>query len=166
MLQVLLVIAGALIVLFGGMYIMSWIDKWLREDGFIKEEAAPAEKKKAGGRAEDRYEMLVFGSTREAEEICRCARESKLSAVFSDEVLFRKEWEDIRYIVAVSDSDLDNLLLCNIGKKLYNLQGAFGICSLKENRKLFKNSGIKIIEKREDMGEYILGLLGRRESLA
>ena len=166
MLQVILVIAGALIVLFGGMYIMSGIDKWLREDGFIKEAAAPAAKRRTGESVADRYEMLVFGSSREAEEICRCARESKLRAVLSEEVLFRKEWEGIRYIVAVSDSDLDNLLLCNIGKKLYNLQGAFGVCSLKENRKLFKNSGVKIIERRDDMGEYILGLLGRRESLA
>lgn len=165
MLEVLLVIAGALLVLFGGMYIMSRIDRWIREEGFAAEEGLAGGMENVKEEDREHYDMLIFGDTKEAKEICRCAKDCRVRAVMASEVLFRKEWEDIRYIVAVSDSDLDNLLLCNIGRKLYNLKGVYGICSSQENRNLFQNSGVRIIEKRDNMGEYILSLLKGKESL-
>ena len=76
MLEVLLVIAGALLVLFGGMYIMSRIDRWIREEGFAAEEGL------AGGMENVKEEDREM-----------CIRDRAISCSRCLSILRRRVWE-------------------------------------------------------------------------
>ena len=65
----------------------------------------------------------------------------------------------MQYIIALSESDLDNLSFCNIGKRLYQLKRTFSVCNETENKKLFAKNDIHVLDKKEIGQENIYKLL-------
>ena len=59
-------------------------------------------------------DIVIFGRDRLAFELCQMLREMNLEPVLVHELIFRREWKCAQYIIALSDSDVDNLSMCNI----------------------------------------------------
>ena len=136
MIKVLLVIIGAAYTFLIGMFMMRKIDGWL-DSGGLKTEKPGIEP----------VDIVIFGRDRLAFELCQMLREMKLEPVLVHELMFRREWKCAQYIIALSDSDVDNLSMCNIGKKFYTLKMALCICNEPGNKKLFQRAGIQVLER-------------------
>jgi len=50
--------------------------------------------------------------------------------------LFKKD-KELHYLFALSDNDADNIVLCKIGKKIYNIEEMISVCNDRRNESMF-----------------------------
>lgn len=147
-----LIMAGVLYVFFVGFYFMKKIDLWdekkilLPASSKVQPESAPCR-------------IILFGERAETESLGKYFEQKKLITISTEDIAFQREWKDVQYIIALSESDLDNLSFCNIGKRLYQLKRTFSVCNEPENKKLFAKNNICVMDRKEIGQEKIYQLL-------
>lgn len=132
--QAIIVVFVTVIIYAYGMRMMGNIDHWVK-----------SEKKEL--KEKNRLECaIVFGEKELTKNIVLFLRKREIQVIEIREIGFQKEWGTVEYFLAVSTSDLDNLSICNLGKKFYQPKGMLGICNQEENRALYRQAGIELIQ--------------------
>lgn len=122
-----------------GLYVMRGIDNFLgRQERLHKEEARK-------GCA------VVFGGRGACDEIGSVFEESGVRPVYLDTICIDKDWGKVGYLAAISESDIDNLSVCNLFCKMYPDVQMFGICNEKSNLKLFRKTHIRIFKDKDEL---------------
>lgn len=159
MIQVILVIVGFVYVLAVGMYLMSKVDKFReKKDYFSRQEPIEEEK------GENSCFAIVYGKEEDAEDLCQLLKKKEIGSIIINDIMFHPDWKNIEYIFALSGSDVDNLSICNIGKKLYQLKGTASICNENENKALFQKAGVITIEKQDQLPESLYNMVFGKEA--
>ncbi|MBO1700065.1 hypothetical protein HJW21_25565, partial [[Clostridium] symbiosum] len=70
-----------------------------------------------------------------------------VEAVYIEDVCIRENWEQVRYIIALSESDADNLSICNLMKKMYGTEYLFSVCNEAINESVYYRFHIRILRK-------------------
>lgn len=122
-LLLIMMIAGALF----GMKLMGGIDSFLEDQKNLKDGKEP--------------EYALIFAERPEPELARWFEESGLHVIFLDNMCLDPEWKQIRYLIALKKSDLDNLSACNLVKSFYPETGIFAVCNDRANRKLYRQTG-------------------------
>lgn len=60
------------------------------------------------------------------------------------------------HLVALSDSDLDNLTISRIGERMLNIHFQFILCNELINDRIFQNNGMPYFHKKEHLADEIL----------
>ncbi|MCU0080303.1 hypothetical protein [Extibacter muris] len=100
-----------LIVLGGmayGMYLMFRVDCWSAEERKLQEEEETRE---------PLPQAVVFGGGSRREQVEKWLAGRGVAAVYIEDVCIRENWEHVQYIIALSESDADNLSICNLIKR-------------------------------------------------
>ena len=132
----LLVVAGGFLY---GFRLMGGIDS------FVDQRSRGEEKE------EKRKEYAVIFGSREEPELKKWFEAAGFEVSFTDEVQMQKEWKNVRYLVALGESDVDNLSLCSLFKK--NCPGAelYSICNERAVRKLYRQTGAVSFFGKEEL---------------
>lgn len=146
------VISGILYVFCVGYYFMKKVDLWEEKKILL-----PASAKEQAESAPCR--IILFGERAQTESLGKYFEEKKLITISTEDIAFQRDWKDVQYIIALSESDLDNLSFCNIGKRLYQLKKTFSVCNEAENKKLFAKNNIYVMDRKEIGQEKIYQLL-------
>lgn len=125
------------LALVGGVA-MNWIDHW--SDQRFQDIAVKKQK----------VDALVL-CQKEQREIREALIQRHIQVEFTHDLLFKKDWKDITYLIAASDNDADNLSFCNIGKKLYQPTVILSVCNEVENQRLFDKTGIRVYQDFKDV---------------
>lgn len=138
LIKAIAVTACAVLLYIYGMYLMNKIDRFL-EVNHRQEPVCPV----------CRDNAIVFGSGKAVKQICEILREHKVHPVCVKEVGFKREEGNIRYIITVSASDVDNLTMCRLAGKFYDLRGSYSICNEEENRHMYKRAAVDVLTREE-----------------
>lgn len=94
---------------------------------------------------------LVFGNGKAVKQISAVLKEHHIRPVCVREVGFKREEGCIRYMMAVSARDVDNLTMCRLAGKFYDLRGVYSICNEEINRNMYRSAGVSVLTKEEMM---------------
>lgn len=93
---------------------------------------------------------VIFGS-REEPELKQWFESAGFEVLFIDEIQMQKEWKDVRYVVALGESDVDNLSLCSLFRKTCPKAELYSICNERTVRKLYRQAGAISFFSRDDL---------------
>ncbi len=119
-----------------GFFVASRIDRWQKNQGSLEKEEYP--------------QVLVF-CEKEEPELKSWLKQEKLQAELVHGLLFKKDWNDVAMLVAISSNDSDNLSFCRIGMELYHPKVVMSVCNDGENQRIFLRSGIRIAATRHEL---------------
>lgn len=121
----ILLVIGFLIPFVYLGYLMSNLDK------FLKGNALRIDNDKISPTA------IVLGRTDLGNQVTELLeREGIRVFTLTEPFLFKKD-KDLRYLFALSDNDADNIVLCKIGKKVYNIEEMISVCNDRRNESMF-----------------------------
>ncbi|MDD2573650.1 MAG: hypothetical protein WCS98_05615 [Bacillota bacterium] len=114
-------------------YLVSKLDRFLAENNIAIEDERrnPA--------------AIVLGGTNLAAEVGEL-QESLGFRVFymTEPFLFERE-QNIHYLFALSENDADNITICKIGRKLYNIERMVSLCNDRKNEAMFISEKINYL---------------------
>jgi len=129
----MLVAIGFLLPLVYIGYLLSKLDKFLEDGGFKTDD-------------NDKSPVaIVLGKTYMAKEITKLLKKNSISVVNIVEPFLLEQQQNICYLFALSDSDVDNIVLCKVGKKSFNIEKIISFCNDKKNESLFAKEKIPYI---------------------
>lgn len=101
---------------------------------------------------EKRKECTVIFADREEPELKKWFEAAGFEVCFTDEVQIQKEWKNVRYFVALGESDVDNLSMCSLFRKNCPKAEIYSVCNERAVRKLYRQTGaISFFGKEELM---------------
>lgn len=133
----LIIVAGGFLY---GLKLMGTFDSFLAQQH--SEKKREAEKKKEYA--------VIFGGEEEP-ELKQWFESAGFEVLFIEEIQMRKEWKDVRYVVALGKSDVDNLSLCSLFRKICPKAELYCICNERAVRKLYRQAGAISFFSREDL---------------
>lgn len=136
-LSLLIIVAGGFLY---GMKLMGMLDRFIGQQHTEKKREEEKTKEYA----------VIFGS-REEPELKRWFESAGFEVLFIDEIQMQKEWKDVRYVVALGGSDVDNLSLCSLFRKTCPKAEFYSICNERAVRKLYRQAGAISFFSREDL---------------
>lgn len=86
---------------------------------------------------------IVLGRTEYAKQLTLLLEEKGVQVVTLTEPFLLSREKNICYIFSLSESDADNIVLCKIGKKLYNIDNMIAICNDRINERMFISENIQ-----------------------
>lgn len=103
--------------------------------------------------------VLIFGFSELSFELARLFENHNIDylqieneAQLGGDVIFT-------HLVALSDSDLDNLTISRIAERIINIRFQFIMCNEFRNDKIFQNNGMPYFHKKEHSAHEILRLM-------
>lgn len=135
--NILLALIVAAFMLYG-YKVCGHIDNWVEDEVKEQQKEEPAEEEKTCG--------VIFGRE-DQERIGQWMEGNGIEPVYMEDIYFRKEWPHVKYVVAVSDSDTDNIIVCNLAQKMYHAEYVFGICNEKRNYSMFQKFHIHTLNR-------------------
>ena len=93
---------------------------------------------------------VIFGIRQEA-ELEKWFEAAGIQTVFITDVHMEKEWKKVRYLVALGESDVDNLSICNLFRKTCPKTEIYSICNEKALKKLYRQAGASVFYNREEL---------------
>lgn len=138
----LLLLSIFLVVVFIG-YFISKIDVFLDKGGFVREyvQICPF--------------AIVMGETELAMQVIELLKKDAIPVFRLTEPYLAEQEHKFRCLFALSGDDADNIVLCKIGKKIYNIEKIICLCSDRKNEGLLKNEGISYLTDREATAELL-----------
>jgi hypothetical protein len=129
----ILIIVSLLIPIIYLGYLLSKLDKFLEKGGFVmkKDETYPI--------------AIVLGESNLAKQMTELLEENKISVWPLKEPFLLEQEKSFQYIFALSESDADNIVLCKIGKKLFNVEQIISFCNESRNENMFINEKIRYL---------------------
>lgn len=129
----MLLVIGFLIPLVYIGYLMSKLDKFLEKGGFKTEddEICPV--------------AIVLGTTDIAKQIIAILQNNTIPILILAEPFLLKQEQSFRYVFALSESDMDNMVLCKIVKKVYSVEKIISLCNDRKNEGMFMSEKIRYL---------------------
>lgn len=149
----LLLLSILILVAFIG-YFISKVDLFLDEGGFTKEydEIPPA--------------AIVMGGTEIARQVIELLEENKIPVFFLAGPFLFEQARKFRCLFALSEDDADNIILCKIGRKIYNIEKMICLCNDRKCEGLLKNEGIPYMPDSEATAQLLYqAVLQKTEAL-
>ena len=94
--------------------------------------------------------VVIFGE-REEPELKKWFTNAGFQVSFTMDVHLEEAWKDIRYFVAVSSSDVDNLSMCNLIRKNCRKAELYSVCNERAVRKFYRQAGAVAFAGREEL---------------
>lgn len=132
----ILIISLLILVGFIG-YFISKVDKFIAKGGFIKEidEVRPT--------------AIVLGKTELAMQTAELLQKNAIPVFPLTEPFLVEKSQNFRYLFALSGNDADNIVLCKIGTKIYNIEKMISLCNNRMSEGLFMSEGIRYMTGNE-----------------
>jgi len=124
-----------LVALIG--YFISKVDLFLDKGGFTEEIKVV------------RPIAIVMGKTELAWRVAELLEENAISVCRLTEPFLVEQAQNFCCLFALSDNDADNIVLCNIGKKVYNIGKMICLCNDRTSEGLLKSEGICYMTGKE-----------------
>lgn len=131
------------LIVMGGFVYGFWLMR--RLDDFTDKNSKPEEEKK-----KQKEFALIFG-TQEEPELKKWFEKAGLEVVFTSDIHIRREWKDVRYLVALTDSDVDNLSVCSLVRRNSPGVQSYSVCNERVVKKLYRQVGAAAFFTREDL---------------
>ncbi len=135
-LLLLIVVTGGFLY---GLRLMRGLDLFLAENG-----------RETRQRETEQEYAVIFGIRQEA-ELEKWFEAAGIQTVFITDVHMEKEWKKVRYLVALGESDVDNLSICNLFRKTCPKTEIYSICNEKALKKLYRQAGASVFYNREEL---------------
>ena len=135
-LLLLIVVTGGFLY---GLRLMQGLDRFLAEND-----------RETWQRETEREYAVIFGSRQEP-ELEKWFEAAGIQTVFITDVHMEKEWKKVRYLVALGESDVDNLSICNLFRKTCPKTEIYIICNEKALKKLYRQAGASVFYNREEL---------------
>ncbi len=103
-----------------------------------------------------RYMALVIGKNELADETVRLLKVQNIRVLLEAEPFMPGQNQEFHYIFALSDNDVDNILMCRIGKKTYNINNIIGLCNDIRNERIYKSEGIPFFYNKDITAKAII----------
>jgi len=136
--ETFLIIIGFIIPLSAAGYILSKLDKALHAINAIKDK-----------------NVIVFGNSILSNETIKILIENNINAIKLIEYMPAENKPDAEYLLTLSESDIDNLTMSAIYKKVYNIRNIISICNDRKNTNMFVQEKIPYIFKEFATPELI-----------
>ncbi|WP_291636236.1 hypothetical protein [Clostridium sp.] len=139
----MLLVIGFLIPLVYIGHLMSKLDKFLEKGGFKIEddEICPV--------------AIVLGTTDIAKQIIDILHNNTIPILILAEPFLLEKEQSFRYLFALSESDMDNMVLCKIGKKVYNVEKIISLCNDRKNEGMFMSEKIRYMPRENITAQMI-----------
>jgi hypothetical protein len=130
--SILIIVSLLVPVIYLG-YLLSKLDKFLEKGGFVMEK-------------DETYPIaIVLGESNLAKQMTELLEKNKISVWPLKEPFLIEQEKSFQYIFALSESDADNIVLCKIGKKLFNVEQIISFCNERRNENMFINEKIRYL---------------------
>lgn len=150
-LLICIMLSGALY----GWFLMFRIDRFTVEEHQLKE-FSPSEEEK-------RPLAVIFGERNRTKEAGSWFEKKGLEVAYIEEICLCKEWENVQWVVALSEEDTDNLSVCSLFRKMYYSVNVCSICNEKVNESVFRRFGIRVLKQDEELPEQLNAVLTGKE---
>lgn len=127
---VLLIVSIMVPVCIIGYYIFK-LDRFLEQDSRKKAKAEPSPV------------AIVLGSSELVKEITGLLRQNTIEIFHITEPFLFIQEGSFRYLFALSEKDADNIVICKIGRKIYNIEQMISLCNDRMNEGMFIKEGIR-----------------------
>ena len=127
--RILLVIGFLIPVVYIG-YLLTKLDKFLVEGGFQIEykEMLPV--------------AIVLGCNDLATQVAQLLQKNGIPVLNLSEPFLLEQQQSFRYLFALSEKDVDNIVLCKVAKKVYGIEKIISLCNEGKNESMFKSERI------------------------
>jgi hypothetical protein len=85
---------------------------------------------------------IVLGRNELAMRIIDLLERDRIQVIHLTEPFMFKREQNLRYLFALSENDADNIVLCKIGKKTYDIEEMISICNDRRNERMFVSEKI------------------------
>ena len=133
-----------LIVISGGAYgfwLMKGVDRFLER----------SRRDRTDENSEKQQKCAVIFSSREEPELEKWFSNAGFRVLSVTEIHLQKGWEDAGYLVALSDSDVDNLSICNLMKRTCPQSAIYSLCNDRSLKKLYRKTGASVVYDRDEL---------------
>lgn len=153
LIHIVMMVGMGSVVLLLGLYFMRNIDHFMERGGIQSEKSSDES-------------AIVFGEEEKTETICDYLENKGIVPIRIEEIMLSRDWYNIQYVIAVSDSDQDNITICNLGRKIYELKDLISICNEQENYALYLRAGIHLARAGDTVTEQIERFIKRKGACA
>ena len=140
--RILLVIGFLIPVVYIG-YLMTRLDKFMVEGGFQIEynEMLPV--------------AIVLGGNDLATQVSELLQKNGIPVLNLTEPFLLEQRQSFRYLFALSEKDVDNIVLCKVAKKVYGIEKIISLCNERRNDGMFISEGISYLPTEDVTAEMI-----------
>lgn len=86
--------------------------------------------------------VLVFGNLAISKDIIKLLEKRNISYAVINSTNELNEYSSYKYLIAIDELDLENLLICSFGKKMMGITEIIAICNFAYNIKIFEDNHI------------------------
>jgi len=132
---ILLIISFLIPLVYIG-HLMSKVDKFVKKGGFIEDDViSPV--------------AIVLGETDLAKQIIEHLQKNGIPVLTLLEPFLLEQEQNFCYLFALSENDVDNIVLCKVGKKVYSIEKIISICNDRRNDGMFISEGISYLPSED-----------------
>ncbi|MDF2677230.1 MAG: hypothetical protein K0Q97_1548 [Bacillota bacterium] len=102
---------------------------------------------------------LIIGNISIINEIVTVLKKRNISAEIIQDMYQLEITDPFDYLIAVSENDLDNLMICSICKKFMGINQDIAICNLIYNTKIYEDNQIPYLLKENLTADLIVSSL-------
>lgn len=129
----ILLIIGFMIPLVYIGHLMSKLDKFLGKEGIQAQDDAICPV------------AIIFGEANLAKQVTQLLKKDGVPVLTLTEPFLVQQEQCFRYLFALSENDADNIVLCKIGKKVYNIEKIISLCNDRRNEEMFMSEKIRYL---------------------
>ena len=133
---ILLIISFIVPLVYIG-HLMSKVDKFMKKGGLMIEDdmISPI--------------AIVLGGTDLAKQITELLQKNAIPVLTLLEPFLLEQEQKFCYLFALSENDVDNIVLCKVGKKVYNIEKIISICNNRRHDGMFMSEGIRYLPSED-----------------
>lgn len=156
MLMNALIFIGLLLYLFGAGYFFTYKISIILENIHKKDEMKKVTSPK----------VLVWGQSDLSYQLDEYLSKHKIDYLHLSEISTEKTnlLKDFHFVFALDDSDYNNLVICDISRKLYQAKYTFAVCNDQINRIIYSDYDIHLLDKKRLTPEYFIELMREKEN--
>lgn len=156
MLMNALIFIGLLLYLFGAGYFFTYKISIILENIHKKDEMKKVTSPK----------VLVWGQSDLSYQLDEYLSNHKIDYLHLSEISTEKTnlLKDFHFVFALDDSDYNNLVICDISRKLYQAKYTFAVCNDQINRIIYSDYDIHLLDKKRLTPEHFIELMREKEN--
>ncbi|PHV70491.1 hypothetical protein CS063_10405 [Sporanaerobium hydrogeniformans] len=130
-----LILGSVLIIILLGYLIMDKLDRFMMRGGFVEEKISPVQ-------------ILLFGEGRLVYQIENYLKEKEMTYELITEITAVEKCKNCGYLLALSEDDVENLMICSLAKKRWEFRKSLALCNDSANQSIFRQYGVKVLERQ------------------
>lgn len=108
---------------------------------------------------------LILGNINIADEIVAGLKKQNITAKIIQDMFQLEITESFDYLIALSENDLDNLMICSICKQFMGINKDISICNLAYNKKIYEDNKIPYLLKENLTADLVVSSLLNHDSI-